>query len=169
MKELMRKAHQMTREIKGEFPNVDYKFQLGLCISYLSKNEEKEDGNMISYKTSRGTAVEVELKGREVIYLKVNGIEILKTDNPGHDCYLTEKFIVVNGSCLYRKLGAKDVVRIETNKDLVKAHKEAVELSKKIREEELKKVNSQWNNLTESEKKNFNYTIEKHINNVNAK
>ena len=43
MKELMKKAHQMTREIKNEFPEVDYKFQLGLCISYLYKNEKKEN------------------------------------------------------------------------------------------------------------------------------
>ena len=50
MKELMKKAHQMTREIKNEFPEVDYKFQLGLCISYLSKNEMKEDVEMVKLK-----------------------------------------------------------------------------------------------------------------------
>ena len=50
MKELMKKAHQMTREIKNEFPEVDYKFQLGLCISYLSKNEMKEDVEMVELK-----------------------------------------------------------------------------------------------------------------------
>lgn len=34
-KEIMKKAHQMTREIKAEFPEVNYQIQLGLCISYL--------------------------------------------------------------------------------------------------------------------------------------
>ena len=30
MKNIMKKAHEMTKEIKKEFPNVDYRFQLGL-------------------------------------------------------------------------------------------------------------------------------------------
>ena len=44
MKELMRKAHQLTKEIKAEFPEVNYSAQLGLCITYLMKegNEMKE-------------------------------------------------------------------------------------------------------------------------------
>lgn len=37
---IMKEAHKLTREIKKEFPNIDYKFQLGLCISYLYKNKE---------------------------------------------------------------------------------------------------------------------------------
>ena len=42
-KELMIKAHKMTKEIKNEYPTVDYKFQLGLCLAYLYENEgEKE-------------------------------------------------------------------------------------------------------------------------------
>lgn len=52
MKDLMKKAHQMTREIKREYPEVDYKFQLGLCMSYLLS--EKKGGNRM-----------VELKGTE--------------------------------------------------------------------------------------------------------
>ena len=44
-KELMIKAHKMTKEIKNEYPTVDYKFQLGLCLAYLYENEgEKEMG-----------------------------------------------------------------------------------------------------------------------------
>lgn len=50
-KELMVKAHEMTREIKSQYPEVDYKFQLGLCLSYL---QEKEGENKM-----------VELKGSE--------------------------------------------------------------------------------------------------------
>ena len=41
-KELMVKAHKMTKEIKNEYPTVDYKFQLGLCLAYLYKEGEKE-------------------------------------------------------------------------------------------------------------------------------
>ena len=43
MKNIMKEAHKLTKEIKAEYPNVDYKFQLGLCISYLSKNEGVEN------------------------------------------------------------------------------------------------------------------------------
>ncbi|EOU1917692.1 hypothetical protein E6V23_07850 [Clostridium perfringens] len=32
---VMKEAHRLTKEIKKEFPNVDYKFQLGICMSYL--------------------------------------------------------------------------------------------------------------------------------------
>ncbi|EPZ9216492.1 hypothetical protein JVI29_002886 [Clostridium perfringens] len=35
MSSLMKEAHRLTKEIKKEFPNVDYKFQLGICMSYL--------------------------------------------------------------------------------------------------------------------------------------
>ena len=50
MKNIMKEAHKLTKEIKKEFPEVDYKFQLGLCISYLSKNEMKEDVEMVELK-----------------------------------------------------------------------------------------------------------------------
>lgn len=43
MKNIMKEAHKMTKGIKAKYPNVDYKFQLGLCISYLSKNEGVEN------------------------------------------------------------------------------------------------------------------------------
>lgn len=39
MKNIMKEAHKLTREIKREYPEIDYKFQLGICISFLSKNE----------------------------------------------------------------------------------------------------------------------------------
>jgi hypothetical protein len=35
----MKAAHKLTKEIKVEFPNVDYKTQLGICIAYLSENK----------------------------------------------------------------------------------------------------------------------------------
>ena len=41
-KELMIKAHKMAREIKNEYPAVDYKFQLGLCLTYLYQEGGKE-------------------------------------------------------------------------------------------------------------------------------
>ena len=41
-KELMKKAHQMTKEIKTQYPKVDYKFQFGLCLSFLINKDETE-------------------------------------------------------------------------------------------------------------------------------
>jgi hypothetical protein len=47
----MKEAHKLTKEIKKEYPNVDYKAQLGICIAYLSEN--------------KGEVEMVELKGTE--------------------------------------------------------------------------------------------------------
>lgn len=41
-KEIMIKAHKMAKEIKAEYPEVDYKFQLGLCLTYLHEEGENE-------------------------------------------------------------------------------------------------------------------------------
>lgn len=49
MRNLMKEAHKLAKEIKAEYPNVDYKAQLGICISYLSKEGEK---NMVELKGS---------------------------------------------------------------------------------------------------------------------
>lgn len=51
MRNLMKEAHKLTKEIKKEFPEVDYKAQLGICISYLSK--ESEENRMKELKGSQ--------------------------------------------------------------------------------------------------------------------
>ena len=43
---LMKEAHKMTREIKKEFPEVDYKAQLGICISFLYEKNKKGNDKM---------------------------------------------------------------------------------------------------------------------------
>ena len=40
-KNLLKEAHKLTREIKNQYPEVDYKAQLGICISYLCNKEVK--------------------------------------------------------------------------------------------------------------------------------
>ena len=40
---IMKEAHRLTKEIKKEFPNVDYKFQLGICMSYLLNGEGENE------------------------------------------------------------------------------------------------------------------------------
>ena len=39
---LMKEAHKLTKEIKKQYPEVDYKAQLGLCLSFLSQEGGKE-------------------------------------------------------------------------------------------------------------------------------
>lgn len=43
MKNIFKRAHEMTREIKREYPEVDYRTQFGLCLSYLLKNKEEAE------------------------------------------------------------------------------------------------------------------------------
>ncbi|MGU8438842.1 hypothetical protein ACV3OB_16020 [Clostridium perfringens] len=47
---VMKEAHKMTKEIKNEFPEVDYKFQLGICMSYLLN--EKGENEMVELQGS---------------------------------------------------------------------------------------------------------------------
>lgn len=42
MKNIMKEAHRMTKEIKKEYPEVDYKAQLGICLSFFYNEEETE-------------------------------------------------------------------------------------------------------------------------------
>ena len=42
MRNIMIEAHRMTREIKRTSPEVDYKAQLGLCLSFLMTNKREK-------------------------------------------------------------------------------------------------------------------------------
>ncbi|WP_066679376.1 hypothetical protein [Clostridium septicum] len=95
-KELMIKAHQMTRGIKEEFPGIDYKFQLGLCISYLLKGEVemvelKGTEKQVNWANDiRKKAIELIEKYEEV---KTNTIEVA-TAWAGTELKVTETEIV---------------------------------------------------------------------------
>ena len=41
-KNLMKEAHKLTKQIVSEYGDVDYKTQLGLCLSFLSQEGGKE-------------------------------------------------------------------------------------------------------------------------------
>ena len=40
-KEIFKKAHKLTKEIKAQYPEVDYRFQFGLCLSFLMNEKEE--------------------------------------------------------------------------------------------------------------------------------
>ena len=43
MKNLFKKAHEMTRKMKERYPEVDYQTQFGLYVSYLFEKEREEE------------------------------------------------------------------------------------------------------------------------------
>lgn len=49
---IMKKAHQMTKEIVEKYPDVDYKTQLGLCLSFLSQEDKEVEEEMVELKGS---------------------------------------------------------------------------------------------------------------------
>ena len=64
---LMREAHKLTREIVNKYEDVDYKTQLGLCLSFLSQEGGKE---MVELKgTEKQIKWAEDLRGRFVKYL----------------------------------------------------------------------------------------------------
>lgn len=77
---IMSAAHKMTREIINKYGDVDYKAQLGLCLSFLS--QEKGGKEMVELKGSEKQVKWAEdLRGRFVKYLDyikdlADGIEI---------------------------------------------------------------------------------------------
>ena len=163
-KELMIKAHKMTREIKAEYPSVDYKFQLSLCLAYLYENEGEKE--MISYTTKNGTKVEIKLKGKLVTDLTVNGIVVVE-NNTDSDVVFISTFnntIVLNSSLAYKKLGGKSVIRIAANDEVIKTFKEATQ---KSIEEMNRKAKKFVKNIKISTKQ-YNYTFEKHMNDRNV-
>lgn len=76
---LMREAHKLTREIVNKYEDVDYKTQLGLCLSFLSQEGGKE---MIELKgTEKQIKWAEDLRSRFIKYLDfvkglADGIEI---------------------------------------------------------------------------------------------
>lgn len=72
---MMKEAHKMAKEIKAQFPNVDYKLQVSLCVSYLMEEETKKI--IAAKEAKREVAAEViELKN----YLKTENKEAKKED-----------------------------------------------------------------------------------------
>lgn len=65
---LMKEAHELTRQIVDKYEDVDYRTQLGLCLSFLS--QEKGGKEMVELKGSEKQVKWAEdLRGRFVKYL----------------------------------------------------------------------------------------------------
>ena len=76
---LMREAHKLTKQIVSEYGEVDYRTQLGLCLSFLSQEGGKE---MVELKgTEKQIKWAEDLRSRFIKYLDfvkglADGIEI---------------------------------------------------------------------------------------------
>ena len=79
---LMKEAHKMTKQIVSEYGDVDYRTQLGLCLSFLS--QEKEGNEMVELK---GTEKQVKwaedirnriIKVNEIFEKAIEGVDMDK-------------------------------------------------------------------------------------------
>ena len=163
-KELMLKAHKMAREIKNEYPAVDYKFQLGLCLAYLYENEGEVE--VISYTTKNGAKVEIKLEEKLVADLTVNGIVVVENNTDSDVVFIStfDNTIVLNSSLAYKKLGGKSVIKIAANEEVIKRFKEATQKSI----EEMDRKTKEFVKNTKISTEQYNYTFEKHMNDRNA-
>lgn len=49
---LFKEAHKMAKEIKNQYPNINYRFEFSLCLSALYKENKKEGIKMVELKGS---------------------------------------------------------------------------------------------------------------------
>lgn len=74
-KELFTKAHEMTREVKAEYPEVNYRAQFSICLKMLMNKENKKENK------TEGVAINMLLNKKMV---EVNGFQrevALKIEN----------------------------------------------------------------------------------------
>lgn len=77
MKNLFKEAHKLTKEIKAEYPDVDYKAQFGICLSYLQK--KKGEIKLVELKGSEKQIKWAEDIRKQILSMKDN-YEIAKSN-----------------------------------------------------------------------------------------
>ncbi|CAI3549090.1 hypothetical protein [Clostridium neonatale] len=128
MKNLLKEAHKLTKEIKNKYPEVDYKAQLGVCISYLNnKGEDK----MVELKGTEKQIDWAEEIRKNIIEMFDKKIEKMNDEN-------------VKNSEVYNEL-----VRNRKNfrnkvKTTAEARKEYASILEEIKEAILDKDNAQY-------------------------
>lgn len=111
---ILKQAHKLTKEIKGEYPSVDYMAQLGICISYLSEN--------------KGEVEMVELKGTEK---QIKWAEDIRKD-------LLERMEEYKGDVISKKVSKATMVR--DFKEVVLKSNLALKCVREYREELVKLI-----------------------------
>lgn len=159
---IFKKAHELTKKIikTGD----SYRATFKLCLSFVYSQLKKGVNKMISYVTSKGSKVSVELiEGtRTIKNLTVNGIEVIKNNSKSIVCFLTEGCIFINCPDAKIKLG------IKTNGNLlVESNEELNNIYKEITDREIEKSRRWVNSATKFHEEN-SYTLEKHLTDINA-
>ena len=78
---LMKEAHKMTREIINQYGDVDYKTQLGLCLSFLSQEGGKEMVELKGTKKQVKWAEDIRnriIKVNEIFEKAIEGVDMDK-------------------------------------------------------------------------------------------
>ena len=117
---LMKEAHKLTKEIKKQYPEVDYKTQLGLCLSFLS--QEKGDNEMVELK---GTEKQVKwakdirnriIKVNEIFEKAIEGVDM---DKMAKSTWLDDNMYVIAQASLKNILAQEEAkFFIENFRDL---------------------------------------------------
>ena len=120
---------------------------------------------MIEYVTKKGTEVKIELENSIVKNLIVNNIEIVKGGGKRDMAVFVTTFdntIVLNDSCAYSKLGARQVIRIEASSELMEEYI-------KQTEERIRLKNEKEDMIEKKFRKNRKpyYDFDMHMNDVN--
>jgi len=103
MKNLFKAAHKLTKEIKAEYPEVDYRAQFSICLSYLQNNkEEKTMENDFGYQEVANQ--------NGVLYFAVDNLDGLKV------AYLTKEKNLYNGKTYTKRHDFTSDCQIGTNK-----------------------------------------------------
>lgn len=128
MKNLLKEAHKLTKEIKNKYPEVNYMAQLGVCISYLNNKEEVE---MVELKGTKKQIDWAEEIRKNIIEMFDKKIEKMNDEN-------------VKNSEVYNEL-----VRNRKNfrnkvKTTAEARKEYASILEEIKEAILDKDNAQY-------------------------
>lgn len=130
---ILKEAHKLTREIKKEFPEVDYMTQLGICISYLSQerkevveltavekieNEVKTIADERGYRDDFKVSVKVwETKDKSKKRTYVN-VEIGRKQCKGYvDCITEKCFFDEGGVSVTKELNKRLLSIMEENKE----------------------------------------------------
>ena len=116
---LMKEAHKMTREIVNKYGDVDYKTQLGLCLSFLSQEGGKE---MVELK---GTEKQVKwaedirnriIKVNEIFEKAIEGVDM---DKMAKSTWLDDNMYVIAQASLKNILAQEEAkFFIENFRDL---------------------------------------------------
>ncbi|EOU1110495.1 hypothetical protein ABVP48_001935 [Clostridium perfringens] len=121
---VMKEAHRLTKEIKKEFPEVDYKAQLGICMSYLLNGEgENEMVELVGSEKQIAWAKEI----KETLLARLNDYREKYNNSTNHE----KKVMLLEVKEIWHKEGVK-TKPIEAQEVLMSEINETIENVKKI-------------------------------------